>query len=144
MKRKTKKYIFKRKGSGNCVGFIEVCKKCHDTEPLKPHKLVYGGGFEWGYGGGGPHNVAVTVLRHHLGWNKKDPVKDRIISILCGYFIDRFIVHNTLEEFQIPPAQLEKFIAWWLPWVKMRLEWENFNFGKFSDQPIDLELLKLK
>jgi len=60
-----------------------------DGEPLPPCNDVYNhspDGFEWGYGGSGPAQLALALLVHHCGKNRAlkyyQDFKWRFISIL--------------------------------------------------------------
>lgn len=70
-------YVGRRPGRGSAV--VEV--GWHDPdglgrrfEPL-PHMVRHSPtGMEWGYGGSGPSDLALSILAHHFG---EDPLKDR-------------------------------------------------------------------
>lgn len=74
-------------------------------------------GFCWGYGGSGPHALAMSLLAHHLGeWPKKDaaydgmPLAFAMHNDLVGDLVSRWPMD---EPWRLPRADLEGWVALW-------------------------------
>jgi hypothetical protein len=63
-----KTYIGKRIGDGRCI--VRVAEPGKKLRPLRPRLDLYNHsptGFEWGYGGSGPAQLALALLADVLG-----------------------------------------------------------------------------
>lgn len=77
-----------------------------DDQPLDPRLDLYNhspGGFEWGYGGSGPAQLALAILAHHLD---DDSLATNLHHAFKFYVIGGF----KKDRWQITSAEIEKFL----------------------------------
>lgn len=80
------------------------CVVTVDSEPLDPRLDLYNHsptGFEWGYGGSGPAQLALAILAHHYRDKKTLPPGDKVALSLYQRFKREAVATFPQEEFEI-------------------------------------------
>lgn len=83
-----------------------LCRVSFDGRPLKPrHDLINHSpdGFEWGYGGSGPAQLALAICAHHLN-------DDRIALAVYQEFKWRVVVSLPHEAWSLSAASVAAVI----------------------------------
>ncbi len=65
-------------------------------------------GFEWGYGGSGPAQLALAILADHLG-----PGGENIALDVYQAFKLEVVAHLARAGWMLTTAEIDAWIAWW-------------------------------
>ena len=101
-------YFGKKEEIGPCEVFIKVkyCNGSSCNEELNNIGTHSPDGFQWGYGGSGPTDLAISILTDFL---KRKNIKDAKVSDYQYDFKNDFIV-NEKNDLKISSKDIEKWL----------------------------------